>query len=274
MFANVEKLIKDADVYELIRFSASFGGLSSLFVTAWLGSKQLDFFALEANPVRNIRGRVMVFLRGLWMPRFWFTFLLLAAFGFGNWTLLATFFDKPVTKELMQASVGLLRALAMTGIALKCTYTGPMPVWATFQSAEAVVRATRIFLHERIPWSELLEGGVFTQGGRAAVASVQTSLLMETWCFLILLPCAFSRRRLQGFLPLLVVPCVMLVTGSPTTAISMLETYMTLTTHRIALTVALMSLLMLFMGGFSIMFMYIALAQILIRIHHLDSIRF
>merc|ERR1712060_685782 len=136
------------------------------------------------------------------------------------------------------------------------------------------VRATCVFLHQRVPWDELLDGGIFAQGGRAVVTSVQTTLLMEAWCFLILLPCAFKRRRMQGLLPLLVAPCVMLVTGSPANALSMLETYMTLATHRIALTVGLMSLLMLFMGGFSIMFMYIALAQILIRIHHLDSIKF
>mmetsp|Transcript_123191 Transcript_123191/g.349072 ORF Transcript_123191/g.349072 Transcript_123191/m.349072 type:complete len:288 (-) Transcript_123191:391-1254(-) len=274
VLASVEKLLKDADVYDLVRFSSAFGGLGSLLVTSWLGSKQLDTFSAEVNPLRNMRGLAALLLRRIWMPRLWCALLLAASFGLGHWSLLAKVFDRPAGRELLQAAVGLLRALATTGVALQCPYKGPTPVWASFLAAGAVVRGCRVFLHERVPWSQVLEGGVLVEGGRAAVAGVQGALAMEAWSVLVLLPCALKRRRLVVLLPLLVAPVVVLATGRPASALAVLDAHAALSTHRLAITVAFMSLMMLFLGGFSIMFMYMLLAQILIRIHHLDKIKF
>jgi len=99
----------------------------------------------------------------------------------------------------------------------------------------------------------------------ADVDACRAAVLMEAWSILMTLPAAVKKRRFRLLIPLLVMPCFMLVRGGPPAA--MLEPYLELASRRLAMAVAMMSLFLVFMGGFPTLLLCLTLGQLLSRIH-------
>mmetsp|Transcript_3701 Transcript_3701/g.11652 ORF Transcript_3701/g.11652 Transcript_3701/m.11652 type:complete len:399 (-) Transcript_3701:94-1290(-) len=268
-----EKLLANADVFELVRFAAAVAGLGGLLLTSTLELDRLDLAeSRSSNPLRHMAHGLKHVLRATHRPRLFFLLLVAFAFLAGHWSALVKVARKPAVAEVLRALPELLRALACTGVMLSTSKSGPMAPFCAMQGIKAATRAARYVIYERVSLGAFLAGGLLDARVSPTVARARVTVGMEAWCLLMLLPCAFKRKRFAALVPLLVAPCIALAMGGPTAAV--LEPYLSVITQRLSFCLALMCLFMVFMGGFPTMLLCLMMTQMLIRIHKLDEAKF
>ncbi|CAE8625081.1 unnamed protein product, partial [Polarella glacialis] len=271
----LEKLLSNADVYELARLVASVAGLGSLFIATVLGLQDVETPGFgEGGPMKMLKGTMVAVLRTVWAPRLWLVLALVASFVVGNWSVLGKLLRKPGVLEILRSVSGLFRALGLAGAVCGATALseGPMPSWAMLSSAAAVARASRLMVYERLSLNSLM-AILTTSKARGVVAgSTLGALGMEVWCVLVLLPFMLRKRRQPMQLLALAWPCIALLVGGASAA--PLEPYLELALQKSGLAVAILSILTIFMGGFPTMISSLALVQALMAIHKLDQAKF
>merc|ERR1719414_2325258 len=95
----------------------------------------------------------------------------------------------------------------------------------------------------------------------------RSAIAMEAWCLIVSLPEALKRRRFTVIIPLMALPCFMLVRGGFLAAV--LEPYLAVALPRIGMVVAMMSLFLVFLGGLPTLMLTLAVGQLLAAIHNI-----
>lgn len=270
-FANVvqafEKVLGNEDVYELVRFAASVAGLGGLLLTTTLGFHKLSSFSPGPNTpglVDMAKRTLKQFLRAIHVPRLWFFIALAGMFVVGNWSGLMKLAQRPVVAELVRGSADLLRLLAFTGSVLVESSRGPMPAWAALQVVATIARAAHYVVYNRVSVLALFEVG--------AHAASRGALIIKAWSVLILIPTAFKSKRFMLLIPVMALPCIVLALDGPL-ALQMAP-FLEAGIQRIGIVVAVMSMLMVFLGGFPTMLAVLLMFQGLSRVHRLDVVKY
>mmetsp|Transcript_93826 Transcript_93826/g.186107 ORF Transcript_93826/g.186107 Transcript_93826/m.186107 type:complete len:391 (+) Transcript_93826:74-1246(+) len=269
--ALAEKLMTHEDVYELVRFVATYAGYTSLFVLAFFGLDKL-YSEVEVNPFTSARKTIVHIARALIVPRFWLPLLLAIGFVLGRWSPLAAAIRNSRVLELIRTSTELFRALALTGIVIGPHARELVAPFATLQCVGAFARIAHVLVQGRVPFASLLDHGPFDTGVSATFIGARGTVGIEVWCILILLPFVFRQRKFAMLLPVLAVPCIAVLAGEPYA--SFVDPYSELLMKQLPNLVAIVSLLTIFLGGFPTMILCLTMCQLLIRIHKLDKVRF
>lgn len=263
-----ERLLGDPDVYQLVRFASLAAGLGGLLANSVLCISDQEPKALGA-PMATLRKAALGLLKLLASARGGLLALLGASFVFGHWSMLGRLIRKPAVAEAVRSSATLWRVLAAAGTAITVPPEGPMPMWALLQGAAGVARAAHVLVFERVSMAAVLDKGA--QGG-AAVATARCVLALEGFCLLSWFPLVVRRKRLALLLPILCLPCLAFAAGGPFSA--PLEPFVEMAVQKLNVAMAVVALMLTFMGGFPTMAACLGLFQLLFRIHRLDTLKF
>mmetsp|Transcript_40266 Transcript_40266/g.93678 ORF Transcript_40266/g.93678 Transcript_40266/m.93678 type:complete len:389 (+) Transcript_40266:68-1234(+) len=268
LLGQFERLLANDDVYELVRFFGAFCSCCSLFVSALLGlDRTLTLGGQGAYGM--LREGLRRFLRTFWRPRLLCLVVLLASLAVGHASALMRFARKPAVKELATFLPVLLRAMGLSGVATSTQTSEHLLSYVGLQCCAALAREAHVLVYNRVTVPELIEGG----GSRdeADLVRLRTLAAAELWAVLVLLSRMLSKRRLMT-LWALAMPSVALAFDSP--RLAYFEPYLDLIIKRMGLCTAVLSLIVLFLGGFQSMFGVVVMGQVLTRIHKLDTLKF
>mmetsp|Transcript_23154 Transcript_23154/g.65332 ORF Transcript_23154/g.65332 Transcript_23154/m.65332 type:complete len:429 (-) Transcript_23154:120-1406(-) len=268
---TVEKILEDSDVNELLRLTAAWAGIGALLISIILGLHRQESMVI-GSPMKVMKQVVVRVFKGMLLaPRLWLFTLLGAWVVLANRSVLLKIINKSAIKELVKSSVVLWRTIGTVGTAMNCPRTGPMPLWATLTLVAGMVRVAHYVTFERLSW-DVVTKNIDIEGVSANVCAARCMMALEAWAFLALAPHISIRRHMILLGGLLFAPCVCIVMGGP--ALAPLEPYLELAGPRLSIAVAVVTLCTVFMGGFPTMMAVILLAQVLIRIHKLDTMKY
>lgn len=272
---KLEKLLQDEDVYQLVSSVAIVVGVSSLIISSLFGAGgNLDSF--RGGPRSMLRAfsrmcKTSPVGKALGSPRAWFALLVLASYWIANSEPLLRLARKSAVVELLKASGKLWRTLGFVGAAMwgsSAQESSPLPAWATLQAASITARVAHLVVQERLSLDGFL--GESTTG--APSDAVKGILALEACGLIVLLPHAFARRKLRVLSVMLFLPILLLVgTGGMAEAA---QPYFEGRVHQLSFCTAVLSLCLVFLGGFSTMMSCVLVMQLLVQIHSLDKIKF
>lgn len=262
----LEKLLGNTDVYEVFRFFTMCAGFGSLLLTVAFGLEEADAQARE-SPIAALKRSAKNAVHFVVRPRLWFLVALFLSYTVGNWTAISRLCKRTSTSELFVAAAPLFRAIASAGTIIGTPHTGPLPSWACFHGIGAMARFTRVLMYERASIAMLIN----LSTASSTLTSVRGTLALEAWTVLMLLPCAAKSARARLLIPILATPCIALAMGGSTAA--MIEPYLEVATQRVSMCVSILSLMLVFLGGFSTMIVFMALAQAILHIHSLSTMK-
>mmetsp|Transcript_140636 Transcript_140636/g.437399 ORF Transcript_140636/g.437399 Transcript_140636/m.437399 type:complete len:396 (-) Transcript_140636:216-1403(-) len=271
VLASMERLLGDEDVYYLIRSVSAICSCASVLLAALAGLDRLPGLGSKSavGPARAAHHGATHLLRVVLRPRLLGLAVLLACLAIGHHSALLRAARRPGVAELLLAAPALLRAMGLTGVAFSPS-SEVLPIYAALHSCAALARQAHVLVYERIALSDLLKDGLFeVKAGHMVPRSV---IAMDLWSMLVLLPTAFSKRRFMMILPFLALPCLWLASDGPIP--SLIEPHVELIIGRIVFCTAVVSFIVVFMGGLPTMTILILLAQALMKIHKLDKLKY
>ncbi|CAE7802203.1 amtB [Symbiodinium sp. CCMP2456] len=259
---GIVKLLDSKDVHELAKLLASVGGLAgTLCISALSGAGDAGGVGFgiraAAAPLRTL----------LTAERFWGLLAVTALFLLGNWMPLTTLVRKPAVWAACGNFGSLVRSLAFAAAA-GAQDSGPLSTWAMLSAAACVARISRLIVHEQLAPAVWITS--WWSGSRLSVDPlVLTTLGLESWCLAVLLLILIRRPRKMLLLAAMTYPCIALAQGPP--ASQNFEAFVAPALQRGPIVMAVVSALLVFMGGFPTMLCSLVLIQALLFIHGLDS---
>mmetsp|Transcript_72808 Transcript_72808/g.159017 ORF Transcript_72808/g.159017 Transcript_72808/m.159017 type:complete len:442 (-) Transcript_72808:104-1429(-) len=267
---SLDKAFQDPDVYALLRCFATLAALATLLATLALGIDRHADIAL-GRPAAMVKQYIVQAWKGISAsPALWALSLLALWTGVANRSTLERLAQKTAISTLAAPTATLLRSLGLVGAAVSLDDKGPLSLWATFASLAGAVRVAHFVTYERLSW-ETVTRSVTTDGIAANIRDARCMVALELWNLLALAPVIGKRRSNVFFLAILFLPCACLVYGHE--ASEPLEPYFMELAPRLSTVVAVLGICTIFLGGVTSMVCSVGLAQVLVAIHNLGTVK-
>eukprot|EP00930_Biecheleria_cincta_P056149 TRINITY_DN42316_c0_g1_i1.p1 TRINITY_DN42316_c0_g1~~TRINITY_DN42316_c0_g1_i1.p1 ORF type:complete len:384 (-),score=70.83 TRINITY_DN42316_c0_g1_i1:157-1278(-) len=264
-------LLQNAEVFVVLRCVSLCAGLAGLMIiSAMKGLDEEDTKARKGGRVLGLLKSLPSLLSSVWsffQPQLLLFVALAACFAIGRWSLLLKFIRNAAVAETLRNSASLLRALGFVGAVGSCSFKGPVPQWALLNGAAAVARVCRLMVYERLSFGAVYSS--LLDQGKGLAPTTLAVLGCEAWVFVALLPCVLAHPRKLAILAMLAAPCVAFVYGGP--AAALFEPLVQPVLEKANLGVAVVALLILFIGGLPVMATALSLLSFLNWLHNLEK---